>query len=37
MKPSWWTYYDDYLIEYLDQLEAEHGEEESKVKMSWEN
>jgi hypothetical protein len=36
MKPSWWTYYDDDVIEYLDRLEAELGEEESKVKMPWE-
>jgi hypothetical protein len=35
-KPSWWTYYDDDVIEHLDRLEAELGEEESKVKMPWE-
>jgi hypothetical protein len=34
--PSWWTYYDDDVIEHLDRLEAELGEEESKVKMPWE-
>jgi hypothetical protein len=35
-KPSWWTYYDDDVIEFLDRLEAEYGEEESKVKEEWE-
>jgi hypothetical protein len=35
-KPLWWIYYDNDVIEYLNRLEDELGEEGAKSKRYWE-